>query len=174
MPGQNLTAKLSPQQLRQLADFREMAEAHLQRLGRAIQARREKLGLSRPELGRKVSAHEKTVERWEKARTAGALDNLEVIAKALEFDSPDDLLAAAMERSESSRKGPAHHETTPSETQGERLDRIEEMLKELLDRFELEDAERDSDDFAQQHAEDDQPGEASDSAPAEKGTGPDA
>jgi ribosome-binding protein aMBF1 (putative translation factor) len=96
---------MSRQELRKLADFREMAEAHIERLGQAIMARRKALGWSRARLGREVDAHEKTVERWEKAQTAGALDHVEVIARALDMDG-DDLLAKAIRQPESQTTTP--------------------------------------------------------------------
>ena len=139
MPGQNQSGRMSSQEVRKLADFRAMAEAHIERLGRAIQARRKEVGWSRARLGREVSAHEKTVERWEKAQTGGALENLEQIAAALDMDA-DALLAAAMPR----RKG-ATPDLMASHGQ---LDRIEAGVTEILHRMDLLEAERAADELA--------------------------
>lgn len=119
---------MSRQQLRDLAAFREMAEAHIERLGEAIMARRKALGWSRARLGRETNAHEKTVERWEKAQTAGALDNIEAIAKALDMDR-DELLVLAMPQPKGRRTGDPFAEMGGD--LDERLARMEEALRRI-------------------------------------------
>ena len=112
---------LSRHDLRRLANFREMAEAHLERLGRAIQRRRNELGWSRSRLGREVNTVEKTVERWEKAQTAGALDHLDQLEDAMDLDRGN-LLSAAAKTEERPESPPWAQEII------ERLDRIEHAL----------------------------------------------
>jgi transcriptional regulator with XRE-family HTH domain len=85
---------LSAQELSRLARFREMAERQLVNLGAAIEDARKAKGWSRSTLAKQIPVEEKTVERWEKGKTGGAMDSLETIAKALDTSS-DDLLAAA-------------------------------------------------------------------------------
>lgn len=94
MTGQIKTGNLTGHQLSRLGRFREMAEAQLRNLGAAIKDAREEKGLSRSQLGREVHVEEKTVERWEKGLTGGAMDSLHLIAPALDRTT-DQLLAAA-------------------------------------------------------------------------------
>lgn len=88
---------MSGQEALQLAQFRLMAERQIEQLGRAIRSQRKKLGLSIPQLAAKLPVDPKTIERWELARSGGAMDNLSRIADALETTA-DDLLAASLER----------------------------------------------------------------------------
>lgn len=101
MPGHNKPVNLSGQEMVRLAQFRLMAEEQIQRLGRAIRKRREDLELSMPQLAAKLPVDPKTIERWELAKTGGAMDNLSQIAKALNT-TVDDLLAQSLKRPEQS------------------------------------------------------------------------
>jgi transcriptional regulator with XRE-family HTH domain len=93
MTGHVKTKNLSAHELSRLARFKQMAEEQLLNLGAAIEDARIEKGLSRSALGRKIPVEAKTVERWEKGQTGGAMDSLTPIADAL--DTTADLLLAA-------------------------------------------------------------------------------
>lgn len=118
-----------------MAEFRRMVESHLQRVGRAIQIRRKELGWSRARLAREIPVDPKTVERWEKARTAGASAELDRIAVAMSTTSEAMLARAAEEEKREGSpldalSGPVS--ATDLAELRERLDRIEQALGLLL------------------------------------------
>lgn len=119
MTGHVKYGNLSAHELTRLARFREMAEQQLVSLGAAIQAERERHGWSRSTLGKKIPVEEKTVERWEKGMTGGAMDSLTLIAEALETTT-DDLLAAAA----------THGKPKPPEDGGDLMDALSGASRE--------------------------------------------
>lgn len=137
MSGRKKSPELSSQRLRQMAEFRRMVETHLQRVGRAIQIRREELGWSRARLAREIPVDPKTVERWEKARTAGASAELDRIAGAMQTTSAAMLAAAvAEEKSDQSKPSGSPLDALSGSPSGEeiaqRLAVLEEAVEKML------------------------------------------
>jgi transcriptional regulator with XRE-family HTH domain len=120
---------LSAHELARLARFREMAERQLLHLGAAIADARKAKNWSRSALGKKIPVEEKTVERWEKGQTGGAMESLEVIAAALETTS-DDLLAAAAAKGAPTRK-PESNDLLGALNGAGRESALEEAVSEL-------------------------------------------
>ena len=115
-----------------------MVEAHLIRVGRAIEMRRKEMGLSRPELARLIPVADKTVERWEKAQTAGADAQLDRIAEVMRTTSAA-MLAAAMAEEKEAPATSALAETDAPPWAQTLLDQQTELLSEIgLVRSELE------------------------------------
>lgn len=100
MSGFSASEKMSATERVRRATFHLMAEAHKQRVGRAIRQRREELGLSAEELGRKIPVAGKTVERWERGETFGHMDNLDRVAELLETDVATLMAGPAGEQAE--------------------------------------------------------------------------
>lgn len=92
--GHVKTGNLSAHDLTRLARFKQMAEEQLRNLGAAIEDARQEKKWSRSKLAREIPVEAKTVERWEKGQTGGAMESLGSIAKALDTTT-DNLLAAA-------------------------------------------------------------------------------
>jgi transcriptional regulator with XRE-family HTH domain len=125
MTGHVKSLKVSAEHGLRLARFRLMAERHLENLGTAIRRLRDEHDLSRSELGDKVGAHEKTVERWEKGTNAGAMEALPAIARELET-TPDAIMALAVEVSEERDDAP------PTATPEDRITRLERKMDAIL------------------------------------------
>src|SRR3954471_22187860 len=70
----------------QALNFAAVAQEHVEKLGARIRERREELGLSQDELGRRIGlkATGNYVSRWERAANQPDDDYLPLIAKALE------------------------------------------------------------------------------------------
>lgn len=130
MRGQKKPDKMSRHHARRVEQFRAMAEVQLERLGVAIQDARERRGWSRSRLAREIPVDTKTVERWEKALTGGAMDNLGKIAEAL-GTTADELLAASLPERQHNGRSPLDA-LSPDADQS---DRIEAKLDEVLDRL---------------------------------------
>jgi len=112
MPGHVKPQNLPGHELSRLARFRLQVEAQLTNLGRAIERERKAKGWSRARLAREIPVDPKTVERWEKGTSGGAMESLGNIAKALGVEL-DQLLAAQLEISRE-ETAPA----TPTEESG--------------------------------------------------------
>lgn len=125
-----------------------MAERQLQNLGAAIEDARKEKGLSRSGLARLIPVEAKTVERWEKGRTGGAMENLRSIANSL-GTTTDDLLAAAAAKGSPTPQGNADlmDSLKDAEASGslgpveEQIDSTYSELSESLDRLHAELAE---------------------------------
>ncbi|HXS32228.1 MAG TPA: helix-turn-helix transcriptional regulator [Solirubrobacterales bacterium] len=106
-----------------------MATDHIKRVGQALRERREELGLSKAAFARTVHADVRTITRYEKGETAGALSAMEQLAAGLKTTEDEIFAAAAKLREENStapREAPA--------SDSERLDRIEGLLEQLVER----------------------------------------
>jgi transcriptional regulator with XRE-family HTH domain len=125
MSGRNQSTKLSGTALLRLAAFKEMAADHIKRVGRALQMRREELGLSKAEFARTVHADVRTISRYEKGETSGALNAMEDLAAGLKT-TEDAIFALAASLREDIPK------PTAPVTDSDRLDRIEKQLQLLL------------------------------------------
>lgn len=102
-----------------------MAAAYKEELGRQIKRRREELGLTQRELAELAHVKEATtVSRWERGER-GPTD-LEAVASALQTTASEML----------SELSPLHQKDRAplDRTGGTQLDRIEGMLRELLER----------------------------------------
>lgn len=128
MPGQHAYGNMSAQQLRGLAEWRAMAERQLRNLGAAIQRAREDKGWSRARLAREIPVDPKTVERWEKGQTGGAMESLDNIARALGRE-PDTIIADSL-------PAPTESETPDlmEELSSDRLAALERSVAEILER----------------------------------------
>lgn len=89
------------------------------RVGNAIRSRRRELGIGPTDFAQQLHVSVKTTERWERGETDGALKQLDEIAAALKT-TPQLLTMGAADQ--------------PQPT-GDRLDRIEALLAEVLERL---------------------------------------
>lgn len=116
-----------------------VAAEFVEQMGARIRARREDLGLSRPDLARRMpgKVSENQIYRWEAGKHQPKADTLEALAAALETQ-PSAFMAPVSIKDETPDPfgDPAADDLAASVE--ERLDRIEEQLGRLLAHFQIE------------------------------------
>lgn len=94
LTGQELALKMSATGSVRRSTLALMAEEWAQHVGRAIRARRKELDMGPTEFSHAMNAALKTIERWERGETDGALRQLDHVARVLKT-TPAELIALA-------------------------------------------------------------------------------
>lgn len=103
-----------------------MAQEYRERVGQAIRARRKAVGMGPTDFSQEMHVSVKTIERWERGETDGALPLIDKIADVLETDV---LTLTCWPKEDVAVPVPDPFERTD----GPQLDRIEKQLQDIQD-----------------------------------------
>lgn len=120
--GQALSTKLSATQRVHSLTVQLMAEKQRERLGKAMRARRRELDLSPGYVAEALFISGKTLERWERGETMGAIRAVDQIAEVL--DTTEELLLAG---------APEEKKPTPTLFENGHVLDLENDLEEIRD-----------------------------------------